>query len=79
MAKNKKKNKSRGTSLAEKFAQKKRKKALRQGKFLYKCVGSAHTPDGCGHEWSVNPLKGHPENCPRCGNKYYKWLNYQDG
>lgn len=78
MAKNKKKRKPRGKSLAEKFAAKRRKKARKQGKFLYKCVGAAHQPEGCGNEWSGNPINGHPESCPRCGNKYYKWENYPD-
>lgn len=77
MKKNKK-NKPKGKSLSEKFAEKKKKKAAKLGLFLYKCVGGGHQPEGCGNEWSSNPLKGHPEGCPKCGNKYYKWLNYPD-
>lgn len=69
-------NKSKGKSLSERFAAKKRKKAAKLGLFLYKCVGGAHQPQGCGNEWSSNPLRGHPEGCPKCGNKYYKWLNF---
>jgi len=71
-----KKKKPKGRSLAERLSKKKHDKAIRLGKFLYECVGGAHQPEGCGNKWSSNPLKGHPEKCPRCGNKYYKWLNY---
>jgi len=71
-----KKSKPKGKSLAQKLADKRRHKADKLGKFLYKCVGAAHQLEGCGNEWTSDVTRGHPEECPRCGNKYYQWINY---
>lgn len=67
---------TKGKTLAQKYKEKKFKKAVKLGKFLYKCVGGADQPAGCNNEWSSLSIKGHPEHCPKCGNQYFKWLNY---
>ena len=75
---NNKKNKSRAGMLAKKMLNKKIAKANKAGNFLYKCIGGADQPNGCGNEWTQFCLKGHPQKCPKCENKYFKWLNYKE-
>lgn len=41
---------------------------------LFKCVGGAHSPNGCGHKF-VAKTPGSGAKCPKCGNVYVKHIN----
>ena len=69
---------SAGSLLEKRLLSKKIDKATKAGKFLYKCLGGAEQPRGCGNIWSESAFSGHSTKCPKCENKYFKWLNYCD-